>query len=64
MRFEENKFLEKFGQKVGYIFSYFLFTTVLFFIINLRDSNISYLIVMILTLTIVLMGVILKRKLK
>jgi len=64
MRFEENKFLEGFGQKAGYVFSYLLFTTILFFIINLKDSNISYLIVMIMTLIIVLMGVILKRKLK
>lgn len=67
MRFEENKFAEKLGVKIGYLFGYFLFTTILFFLLRLTDkipSNWIYLDIMIITFLITLIGITLKKFLK
>lgn len=34
MIFEQNHFLEKLGQKAGYLFSYLVFTAILFFLLR------------------------------
>jgi len=34
MKFEQSQLIEKWGKKVGYLFSYFLFTTLLYFILR------------------------------
>jgi len=67
MIFEQNKSLEKLGEKLGYIFSYFLFTTILFFILMLLKKipqSWSYFHVMGITILIALIGIIIKRFLK
>jgi len=67
MIFEENKNIEKVGEVVGYIFSYFLFTTVLFFILVITKKipeSWSYFHVMIITVSIAIIGVIIKRLLR
>ncbi|MBU90158.1 hypothetical protein CMO94_01345 [Candidatus Woesearchaeota archaeon] len=67
MIFEENKTIEKIGEKSGYIFSYFLFTTILFFILILLKKipeSWSYIHVMGITILIALIGVAIKRFLK
>ena len=67
MTFEQNKGIEKLGEKIGFIFSYFLFTTILFFILVLLKKipeSWSYLYVMGITILIVLIGAIIKRLLK
>lgn len=67
MIFEQNKSIEKFGQRTGYIFSYFLFTTILFFILTLLDKipeSWSYFRVMGITILIVFIGFLIKRLLK
>jgi len=63
MKFEENKSIKSFGKKVGYLVAYFLFTTILFLILNI-SKKVSYFNVMILTLFIALIGYIFKRSLK
>ena len=67
MIFEQNKSLEKLGEKLGYVFGYFLFTTVLFFILLLLKKipeTGSYFHVMGITILIIFIGTILKRLLK
>ncbi len=67
MKFEENKSVEKFGEKTGYVFAYFVFTTMLFFILALLKrlpQSWSYFHVMGLTLLIVLIGFGVKRLLR
>jgi hypothetical protein len=67
MIFEENKSIEKLGQTAGYLFSYFVFTTLLFFIftrLNRLPSGWSFFHVMALTLVVALVGSLLKRLLK
>ena len=67
MIFEKNKAIEKFGQKAGYIFSYFLFTTILFFILVLLGKipeSWSYIHVMGITILVVFIGFVIKRLLK
>ena len=67
MIFEQNKSIEKFGQRTGYIFSYFLFTTILFFILTLLNQvpdSWSYFHVMGITILIVVIGFAIKRFLK
>ena len=67
MIFEENKTIEKIGEKLGYVFSYFLFTTILFFILILLKKvpeSWSYLYVMGITILIALVGIAIKRILK
>jgi hypothetical protein len=67
MIFEQNKTIEKFGKKIGYIFSYFLFTTILFFILTILKKipeTWSYIHVMGITVLIALTGALIKRFLK
>ena len=55
MDFKNNKSEERFGRKLGYIFSYFIFTSVLFFVLNFfkkLPSGWSYFHIMGLTLII------------
>ncbi len=64
MIFEQNNSIERFGEKIGYVFAYFLFTTVLFFILILLNripASWSYFNVMIITFLIALLGTIIKR---
>ena len=59
MIFEQNKSSEKFGETAGYLFSYFLFTTILFFIlvlINKIPGSWSYFHVMGFTILIAFIG--------
>lgn len=67
MTFEQNKSIKKLGEILGYIFSYFLFTTILFFILVLLKKipeTWNYFHVMGITILIVLIGAIIKRLLK
>ena len=67
MIFEENKAIEKVGEKLGYVFSYFLFTTILFFILSLLKKipeTWPYFHVMGITILIALIGIGIKRLLK
>lgn len=63
----ENKSIEKIGEKIGFIFAYFLFITILFFLlklINKLPTNWTYYHVMGIVLLIVLIGMGIKRLLK
>ena len=66
MQFEQNKSIEKLGVKVGFLFSYFLFTTILFGIFTLLNklNGMTYLHIMGITLLIIFIGAIIKRFLK
>jgi len=67
MIFEENKTIEKVGERIGYIFSYFLFTTILFLILILLKKipeSWSYLHIMGITILIAFIGAIIKKFLK
>ena len=67
MIFEQNKSIERLGQKIGYIFSYFLFTTILFFILTLLDKipeSWSYAHVIGITLLIVFISFVIRRLLR
>lgn len=63
----EKKEPEKFGKILGYILMYIVFTTILFFILRLLDKQqggLNYLIVMAITLSLILIGKLLKLWLK
>ena len=67
MNFNKKKEIEKVGKKIGYIFGYFLFTTVLYLILNLLKkipSNWNYFHIMVITLLIIIIGTLLKKVLK
>ena len=67
MILEENNTIEKVGEKLGYVFSYFLFTTILFFILLLLKKlpeSWFYIHVMGIVILIVITGTIIKRLLK
>lgn len=67
MIFKQNKSIGNIGEKVGYVVGYFLFTTLLFFIMVLLDkipTSWSYLHIMAITFLIVLIGEMIKRFLK
>ena len=64
MIFERNNNIERLGEKIGYVFAYFLFTTTLFFILKLlnRIPNFwSYFHIMLITLVIALICVIMDK---
>jgi len=64
MIFQQNNSINRFGEKVGYIFAYFLFTTTLFFILKVLNkipSFWSYLNIMVITFLIALLGTLIKR---
>ena len=65
--FKESKLFEKTGKKIGYVFSLFISTTILFFILTFLDklpSLWSYFYVMAIIFLISLVGIILKHFLK
>lgn len=67
MIFEQNKLIERLGEKFGYIFSYFLFTTILFFILTLLKKipeSWSFFHIMVITISIALIGTVIKKILK
>jgi len=58
---------EKFNKKFGYIFGYFLFTTIVYFILTLLKripQNWTYLHIMGITLIITIIGISLKKLLR
>jgi len=64
MFFEQNNSIERFGEKIGYVFAYLLFTSILFFILTLLDNAPnprSYFYIMIITFLIALVGALIKR---
>ena len=64
---EKNKTMEKIGKKIGYILGYFIFTTVLFYVLtyfNKLPSNWTYFNIMSITLITALIGIFLRRILK
>jgi hypothetical protein len=64
---EQNKSMEMVGQKIGYLFSYILFTTIVFFIFSFLDklpANWSFYHIMGITLLISIAGIIVKVILK
>ncbi|MBI2653406.1 hypothetical protein HYX02_01205 [Candidatus Woesearchaeota archaeon] len=67
MKFEEDKSIGGVGEKIGFVFSYFIFTTILFFILKFTKKlpqAWTYLHIMAITLAIALAGILLKRLLK
>lgn len=63
----KGKKTEKFGERVGYIVMYFIFTTFLYFILsflNKLPENWGYFHVVLLTITIILVGTLLKMLLR
>ena len=67
MEFEKNETLEKSGKIVGFLFSYFLFTTIIFFIFRITEKlpkDWSYFHIVSVTLIIASIGFIIKKLLK
>jgi len=67
MIFEQNRSIENFGQKVGYLFSYFVFSTIAYYLLNFFNklpSTWTYFHIIGLTFCIVLAGEIIKRLLR
>ena len=67
MIFERSHKIENFGEKLGYIFSYFLLTTVLYIVLMLLKKipvTWTYFNIMIITIIIALIGITFKKLLK
>ncbi|MBC8495464.1 hypothetical protein H8D36_04890 [archaeon] len=66
MKFNKGKKAKKIGLWVGYVFSYFLFTTILYFILSYAKSSVdwSYFAVIGITIVIVIIGLLIRRALK
>lgn len=67
MQFEKTESTKLIGRRVGYIFSYFLFTTILYFIFIVLEKmpdSWTYFHVMGITLAVLVLGLILKKALK
>jgi hypothetical protein len=67
MIFEKSKTIEKIGLKIGFVFSYFMFTTILFFVMVFLDklpATWNYGYIMIITLAITLLGAYVKKVLQ
>ena len=67
MEFEQNKTVEKIGERVGYTFAYFLFTTILFFMLKLLGripQAWTYFHIMAITILITIIGYGVKRFLR
>ena len=67
MKFEDDRFVENFGKRFGYVFGYFLFTTFLFLILvfsNRLPRSWNYFDIVIITLAITVIGITLKRLLR
>ncbi|MBM3233652.1 hypothetical protein FJZ19_01005 [Candidatus Pacearchaeota archaeon] len=67
MKFEKSNKSKKIAQKLGYLFSYLIFTTILFIILKLLNKlpdSWTYIDIAIITILIVILGNILKKILK
>jgi len=67
MRFEQNKSIEKFGEKIGFITGFFLFTTILYFLLSFLNKlpvSWTYVHIIIIVSLITLTGSVIKRLLK
>ncbi len=67
MIFKKNKSVILFGERIGFLFAYFLFTTVLYFILSFLGklpASWSYFHIIIITFCIVLLGMVTKRLLR
>jgi len=67
MIFEENKIIEEYGEKAGFLLAYIIFTTILYFIfffLNKLPTIRSYWYLITATLMITIIGLIIKRLLK
>jgi len=67
MQFERNKYIFGVGEKAGFVAAYFLFTTILFYILyflNKLPETGSYFNIIGITLLITLLGTLIKRGLK
>lgn len=65
--FEQNQAIKKIGYGLGYIFSYFLFTTLLFLMLSLLGkipSSWGYIHITAITFAIALIGIAVRRLLK
>lgn len=65
--FEQSRTTEKIGYKLGYLFSYALFTTILYYILSLLNKlpeSWTYVYIVGITLTITIVGILLKKWLK
>jgi len=62
MKFEEEKFWEKLGEKMGFVAMYLVFTAVAYFLFKVLDKlpeGWNYLYIMPFTMSIVLLGILL-----
>ncbi len=67
MIFERNDSIRKFGERLGYVFAYFLSTTLLFFALVLSHklpASWSYLHIMIIVIIIASLGALITKILK
>jgi hypothetical protein len=67
MEFEQDKSIVLWGQKAGYLFSYALFTAILYFVLNFTGkipAEWSVFHIAILTLCIVFAGIVITRLLR
>ena len=67
MYFEESNKIEKLGEKLGFVFSYFIFTTILYLILSFLNKipeswNVLHLAP--ITLIIILAGLLIQKLLK
>ena len=64
MIFENKTEVERIGKVIGYIIMYFIFTTILYFILKILDKlpgTWDYFHIMAITITIALTGILIKR---
>tara|TARA_Y100000310_G_C20336288_1_gene647675 strand:- start:509 stop:712 length:204 start_codon:yes stop_codon:yes gene_type:complete len=64
MMHEGGSSVEKLGEKLGYVTSYFLFTTILFLVLSLLNKvsgEMAYFFVMGITVLIAILGAFLKK---
>jgi hypothetical protein len=67
MIFRQDKSIKEFGRKTGYLFSYLIFTTMVYFLLNILNklpNSWSYFHVMFLTFCIILVGETIRRLLR
>ena len=67
MSIQSNNMAEKFGLVIGFLFIYFVFTTVLYFILSILErlpANWNYFYVMVLTAIIVFIGFAVRKYIK
>jgi len=67
MVLQKETFIYFFGRITGFIFMYFLFTTIFYFILKLTDkfpTNWGYIHIIFITLLLILTGRLIKRWLK